>query len=261
MRRFGILIAAVLALLGAPLAAQIPISGLPSATTPLGGSEIFAIVQGGQTRKVSEAGIMGAPGAIGGSTASPGSFTSLSSTGGTLNGTLGATTPASAAVTTLSTTGALTYGGVTLSNSVTGTGSMVLSASPTLTGTLTAPAVVGSTSVLSSGQGGVGYKAGAGGAITQITSRTTGVTLNAVTGAITLVSASGSATPASFTVTDSSVGTNDVVVVNQDSGTDLYEIFVTAVGAGSFRITSFTTGGTTSEQPVISFAVIKGSIN
>jgi len=33
---------------------------------------------------------------------------------------------------------AITYGGVTLSNSVTGTGSMVLSASPTLTGTLTA---------------------------------------------------------------------------------------------------------------------------
>ena len=36
--------------------------------------------------------------------------------------------------------GAITYGGVTLSNSVTGTGSMVLSASPTLTGTLTAAA-------------------------------------------------------------------------------------------------------------------------
>ena len=32
---------------------------------------------------------------------------------------------------------ALTYGGVTLSNAVTGTGNMVLSASPTLTGTLT----------------------------------------------------------------------------------------------------------------------------
>jgi hypothetical protein len=41
---------------------------------------------------------------------------------------------AGAAVTgTLSTTGALTYGGVTLSNSVTGTGSMVLSTSPTFT--------------------------------------------------------------------------------------------------------------------------------
>jgi len=35
---------------------------------------------------------------------------------------------------------AITYGGVTLSNAVTGTGNMVLSASPTLTGTLTAAA-------------------------------------------------------------------------------------------------------------------------
>jgi hypothetical protein len=39
----------------------------------------------------------------------------------------------------LSTTGALTYGGVTLSNLVTGTGSMALSASPTFTGTPLAP--------------------------------------------------------------------------------------------------------------------------
>lgn len=42
--------------------------------------------------------------------------------------------------TTTTLAGALTYGGVTLSNAVTGTGNMVLSASPTLTGTLTAAA-------------------------------------------------------------------------------------------------------------------------
>lgn len=39
----------------------------------------------------------------------------------------------------LSTTGALTYGGVTLANAVTGTGNMVLSASPTFTGVPAAP--------------------------------------------------------------------------------------------------------------------------
>lgn len=38
---------------------------------------------------------------------------------------------------------ALTYGGVTLSNAVTGTGNMVLSASPTFTGTVTAPSATG----------------------------------------------------------------------------------------------------------------------
>lgn len=105
--------------------------------------------------------------------------------------------------------------------------------------------------------GGIGYATGAGGTVTQATNRTTGVTINKVTGAITLVSAAGSATPASFTVTNSAVAATDVVVVNQKSGTDLYQISVTAVSAGSFRITFNTTGGTTTEQPVFNFAVIK----
>lgn len=108
---------------------------------------------------------------------------------------------------------------------------------------------------------GFGYGTGAGGAVTQITSRTTGVTLNTVSGAITLVSAAGSATPASFTVTNSAVAATDVIIVNQKSGTDLYQIFVTNVAAGSFKITSFTTGGTTTEQPVFNFAVIKAVAN
>lgn len=108
---------------------------------------------------------------------------------------------------------------------------------------------------------GIGYATGAGGAVTQASSRTTGVTLSTVTGAITLVSAAGSATAATFTVTDTAVAATDVVIVNQKSGTDLYEIFVTNVAAGSFKITSFTTGGTTVEQPVFNFAVIKGSLN
>lgn len=109
----------------------------------------------------------------------------------------------------------------------------------------------------SSATAGVGYATGAGGAVTQITNRTTGVTLSKPTGAITLISAAGSATPATFTVTNTLVAATDTIVVNQKSGTDLYEIFVTAVGAGSFNITSFTTGGTTTEQPVFNFSVIK----
>lgn len=110
----------------------------------------------------------------------------------------------------------------------------------------------------SSGTAGVGYATGAGGTITQGTSRTTGVTINKTTGAITLFSASGSATPASFTVTNSTVAATDTIIVNQKSGADKYIISVTAVGAGSFEITSYTTGGTTSEQPVFNFCVLKG---
>jgi hypothetical protein len=104
---------------------------------------------------------------------------------------------------------------------------------------------------------GIGYATGAGGAVTQGTSRTTGVTLNTVCGAITLFTAAGSATWQSFTVTNSAVAATDTIIVNQRSGTDLYMMSVTAVGAGSFRISFATTGGTTSEAPVLNFSVIK----
>jgi len=107
--------------------------------------------------------------------------------------------------------------------------------------------------------GTLGYGAGSGGAVTQATSRTTGVTLNEPSGAITLVSAAGSVTYQSFTVTNSTVAATDTVIVCQKSGTDLYELLITAVAAGSFRISFKTTGGTTTEQPVFNFAVIKAA--
>lgn len=106
--------------------------------------------------------------------------------------------------------------------------------------------------------GGIGYGAGAGATVTQGTSRTTGVTINRPTGAITLVSAAGSTSWQSFTMTNSTIAATDTVLVSQKSGTDLYQIHVTAVAAGSCRITYATTGGTTTEQPVFNFAVIKG---
>lgn len=107
---------------------------------------------------------------------------------------------------------------------------------------------------------GLGYGTGAGGSATQITSRTTSVTVNKPSGAITLFSAAGSTSPTSVTVTCSAVAATDTVVVNQKSGADKYEVHVTAVAAGSFVITFWTTGGTTVEQPVFNFNVIKGVI-
>ena len=163
----------------------------------------------------------------------------------------------------------------------TGTGLLVFATSPTLTtpvitnptvstGTFTSPAlvtpVIGAATgtslavtgaVTSSGTAGVGYATGAGGTVTQGTSRTTGVTLNKTTGAITLFSAAGTTTAATFTVTNSTVAATDVIILNQKSGTDLYDLMVTAVAAGSFNITFRTTGGTATETPVFNFAVIK----
>jgi len=112
--------------------------------------------------------------------------------------------------------------------------------------------------IVSTGTAGIGYATGAGGTVTQATSRTTGVTLNKTAGAITLFSAAGSATAATFTVTNSTVAATDVIILCQKSGTDLYDLMVTAVAAGSFNITFRTTGGTTTETPVFNFAVIKG---
>jgi len=105
--------------------------------------------------------------------------------------------------------------------------------------------------------GGLGYGTGSGGSVTQGTSRTTGVTLNKTNGAITMFTAVGSAIAATFTVTNSTVAATDTIIVNQKSGTNLYVFLVTAVAAGSFNITFYTTGGIASDAPVINFSVIK----
>ncbi len=108
---------------------------------------------------------------------------------------------------------------------------------------------------------GIGYGTGAGGTVTQATSRTTGVTLNKVCGTITLFSTTTTAgTFASFTVTNSAVAATDTVVVNFASAAtaDKYGICVTAVAAGSFRIQIHNIAAVgVAEAPVINFAVIK----
>ena len=111
----------------------------------------------------------------------------------------------------------------------------------------------------SSSSSGIGYATGAGGAETQQTSRTTAVTINKTCGSITMFSAAGSATAATFTVNNTTVGINDCIILNQRSGTNLYDLVVSAVAAGSFNITFRTTGGTATDAPVINFAVIKAA--
>jgi hypothetical protein len=151
-------------------------------------------------------------------------------------------------------------GGATAPSAITLAGGLGFSGTTlTAAGALTPTSVASTGAVTSSAAtSGIGYATGAGGTVTQVTNRTTGVTLNKACGAITLVSAAGSATAASFVVTDSAVVATDVVVVNEKSGTDKYLISVTNIGAGVFTITSQTTGGTTTEQPVFQFCVIKG---
>jgi hypothetical protein len=146
----------------------------------------------------------------------------------------------------------------------TGTGANVFANTPTLVtpnigaATGTSLAVTGSLRS-SSGTAGVGYSIGAGGVVIQATNRTTGVTINKITGQITLASAAGTTSATTFTVTNSTVNTTDVIILNQHTGTDLYDLMVTKTVLGSFDITFRTTGGTTTEQPIFNFTVIKGT--
>jgi hypothetical protein len=122
--------------------------------------------------------------------------------------------------------------------------------------------VAATTTILSTGAtSGVGYATGAGGSQTQLTSRTTGVTLNTICGRITLFSTTTTAgTFASFTVTNSAVAATDVVIINigASATADRYNVTVTAVAAGSFRVQIHNVAAVgVAEAPVLNFAIIK----
>lgn len=105
---------------------------------------------------------------------------------------------------------------------------------------------------------------GTGGTVTQATNRTTGVTLNKLSGQITLFASTSLSGHASneFTLTNSFIDATDVVHVCFGSGltSAQYGVTVTAVGAGSCKITvsNFSNSATPSDTPVLNFVVIKG---
>ena len=104
------------------------------------------------------------------------------------------------------------------------------------------------------GAGKLGYTTGSGGAVTQTGTRTSSVTLNKTNGAITLVSAAGSATYKSFYVFNSTISTNDVVVCSfqQASINNEYAVFTTVDSAG-FRVIVSAVTGTATEAPRYQF--------
>jgi hypothetical protein len=110
--------------------------------------------------------------------------------------------------------------------------------------------------------GTLGYATGAGGTVTQGTSKSTGVELNKICGQITTHNAALNAgNEVSFTVTNSTVAATDCIIVNIASGAsaDAYNVQVDAVSAGSFRVAlGNMTGGNLSEALVLNFVVIKG---
>jgi len=104
-----------------------------------------------------------------------------------------------------------------------------------------------------------GYGSGRG-TVTQQTNKSTGVTLNAPCGAITMNGAALSAdTTVSFTLTNSSIAANDLLVLNHISGGTVGSYVLNAqaaAGSASINVTNISTGSL-SEAIVIGFAIIK----
>jgi hypothetical protein len=125
----------------------------------------------------------------------------------------------------------------------------------------TTPAAVTGTNVYATSE--IGYNADAQGSVTQLTSKSTGVTLNTSAGQITMNAASLAAgTTVLFTLTNSTLSANDVLIVNVGSGgtSGAYWPYVANVAAGSAVIGVYNnTVGALAEAIVINYAVIHGA--
>ena len=109
---------------------------------------------------------------------------------------------------------------------------------------------------------GLGFYTGAGGTVTQATSKATPFTLDKMCGQITTAADSlAHSTTVSATWTNSKIAATDVVIINHKSGGTIGAyIFNVSCGAGTatLYITNNQTSGTLSEGLVLSFVVIKG---
>jgi hypothetical protein len=119
--------------------------------------------------------------------------------------------------------------------------------------------IVGAQYLLSDEQ--LGYTAAAQGTVTQLTSKSTAVTLNKSAGVITMNNASlATATNATFTLNNSFISANDTVILTISGGQATpgsYNVFANALAAGTVSITLRNiSGGSLSEAVVINFALI-----
>ena len=118
--------------------------------------------------------------------------------------------------------------------------------------------IIGSNFVLSGGE--LGYTAEASGTVTQLTSKSTGVTLNKSAGQITMNAASLAAgATVLFTLTNSTLSAKDVLVVNVGSGgtSGAYWPYVANVAAGTAVIGVYNnTAGPLAEAIVINYGIV-----
>jgi hypothetical protein len=109
--------------------------------------------------------------------------------------------------------------------------------------------------------GTLGYTAAAQGTVTQLTDKSTAVTLNKSAGRITMNGAAlATATNATFTLNNSFISANDTVILTISGGQATpgsYNVFANSLFAGAVSITLRNiSGGSLSEAIVINFALI-----
>jgi len=118
--------------------------------------------------------------------------------------------------------------------------------------------IIGADNILSSGS--LGYTADAQGTVTQATSKSTAVTLNKSAGQITMSNAAlASVTNVTFTLNNSLISVNDIVILNVAAGATAgaYNCWVSGLSTGSVSITLRNiSGGSLSEAVVINYSLI-----
>ena len=107
----------------------------------------------------------------------------------------------------------------------------------------------------------LGYTAAAQGTVTQATDKTTAVTLNKPAGRITMNGAAlNAATNVSFTLNNSYISANDIIILTLSGGiatAGTYNCWVNTMSAGSCSITLRNiSAGSLSEAVIINFAII-----
>lgn len=108
---------------------------------------------------------------------------------------------------------------------------------------------------------GIGYGAGAGGTVTQSTSKSTGVTVNKPVGQITMNAASLAAgATVSFPVSNSFCAINDLLIVTHATiSAEINYSLNYRVGSGFFSVSiKNISAGALAEAVVLNFAIIKG---